>query len=231
MPKLLRNGENAGHQRWLPQSPPPPEPVFDPAQIREEIVQQARREAAALLATARADTDAVRQQARDAGYADGYADASTTAQAEYQAQVGELFALLDEIAKERVAFFARAEIDLARLATVIAEKIVTQQLAIRPETVVDITRACLKRLRDREEIFVRAHPDDMPILAEARPSLLLDIDGMVEFHLIEDRRITRGGIIVETKSGSLDARVASQLGVVTKAMESAVEDTGEPAAE
>jgi len=201
MPKLLRNGEAVGHQRWLPHAPspppPPPPPTPDPALVREEIMRQAECEAADLISAARAEAEALKAQARDAGYADGYA----AAQAEYQERLGEILALLAEIGREREAFFTRAESDLARLATVVAEKIILRQLALSPDTVVEITRACLKRLRDREEIFIRAHPEDMAILAAARPSLLMDHDGLTEFQLIEDRRVNRGGVIVETKSG------------------------------
>ncbi|HOS42120.1 MAG TPA: FliH/SctL family protein, partial [Armatimonadota bacterium] len=133
--------------------------------------------------------------------------------------------------RERAAFFTRAEDELARLATVIAEKVILRQLALHPDTVVDITRACLKRVRDREEIYVRVHPEDMPLLVAARPSLLMDHDGLSDFQLIEDRRVNRGGVIVETKSGSLDARIAAQLAVVAKAIEGVAEDGGESAGE
>lgn len=224
-PKLLRNVDAAGHQRWIPLAPPPPEPPPpDPTHLYEEARRDALATAGTLLESARAEAETIRQRAHELGMTEGQAAVEEA----YQRRVADVQALVEEMNTERAAFFTRAEADLARLATVIAEKVVAQHLALRPETVIDITRSCLKRIRDREEIFIRAHPDDMPVLLETRATLLMEVDGITDFHLVEDRRIHRGGVIVETASGSLDARIPSQIAVVTKAIESAVEEPGEP---
>jgi flagellar biosynthesis/type III secretory pathway protein FliH len=224
-PKLLRNAEVSGHQRWMPL--PSPEPLPDPATLYADARREALAQAAMLMETARGEAETIRRQAEEAGFLAG----QTAAEVEYQRRMGELLAQVEEINAERAAFFTRAESELARLATVIAEKVIAQHLVLHPETIIDITRACLKRIRDREDIYIRAHPEDLPILQDARAALMLEVDGISEFHLVEDRRIHRGGVIVETGNGTLDARISSQLAVVTKALESAVEESSEPASE
>lgn len=235
MSKVLRRDEVVIQDRWQPRPFEEPElsesfvdvmpPAPDPQLIAEEIRQQAEADAALLLAQARADAEVLRQQAYDEGLAEGRA----AAEQENAGFVTAANALLDEINDERDDFFTRSETELVTLAVVIAEKVLAQQLAVKPDTVVDITRTHMKRIRERETLRVRVHPDDLALLAEARPQLLGEIDGVRELQLFEDRRVGRGGVILEGPGGTFDARFTAQLDVIRRALADTREETDEPA--
>jgi flagellar assembly protein FliH len=223
MRKVLRNHEVPDQQRWLPAPAPmrPEEARAVAEHAARDIVTLAQTEADTTIATARTTA----AQLRDQAYTEGRTAGSEEGRRSFEERLRDLEALVDEVNAERDAYFAQVEPELVRLAVAIAEKIIDRQLSLTPDVVVDLTRTHLKRLRERDIVRVRANPDDLPLLADARQALMGDVDGVREMALDEDRRVGRGGVVLETAAGSLDVRIASQMDVVRKALGDATETT------
>lgn len=227
MSKVLRRNEITNESRWQPQSVSLPESLstgIDAEMIAQNICRQAEEKAVVILAQAQQEAEEMKTRARDDGYAAGQAQAETEALQRLEA----INALFDEINREREEFFDRSEAELVRLSIAIAEKVLAQQLAVKPETIVDLTKTHLKRIRERESVSIRLNPEDLPLLSQARESLLHEIDGLREIHLHEDRRVGPGGIIIESTNGTFDARFSSQLDAVREALEETLEGSDEP---
>ncbi|MHB9130793.1 MAG: FliH/SctL family protein [Armatimonadota bacterium] len=230
MSKVLRSYNALMETRWVPPATllcpgplPAPEIQIAPLPDFDAIAAEARRKAAqeaeAIIATARCEAERIRQQAYEEGLASGREDAKR----EYDTQLTELNTMVDHVNHERDAFFETAEPELVRLSVAIAEKVIAQQLSLKPEIIVNLTRSHMKRIREREVLRIRINPDDMPLLSDARQALLNDVDGVREIHLFDDRRVKRGSVVIEAETGSLDARIPSQIDVITKALEEALE--------
>lgn len=218
MSKVLRRDEVIDELRWLPETIELPDPLYDEADVEatiQEKLQRAEQQAAELLAEAQSEAEALKAQARDEGYQEGRAQALLEA----QESVAAINALIEEINRERAAFFDRSEGELVRLVTAIAEKVLAQQLAVKPDTILDYTRTHMKRIRDRETVRLRVNPEDLPLLTQARQSFLNEIDGLRDLQLQEDRRVDRGGLILEAPSGTFDARFSTQLELIREALE------------
>ncbi|MHB0938886.1 MAG: FliH/SctL family protein [Armatimonadota bacterium] len=227
MSKVLRRDEVMEESRWLPETIELPE-LCSEAELEAtalEIRRLAEEQAAELLAEAQRQAEALKAQAREEGYQDGRAQAVQEAQESVQA----VDTLIEEINQERAEFFDRSEGELVRLVTAIAEKVLAQQLAVKPDTILDYTRTHIKRIRDRETVRLRVNPEDLPLLMQARPSFLGEIDGLRDLQMQEDRRVGRGGVILEAPSGTFDARYATQLETIREALEAGQqEESGEP---
>jgi len=227
MPRVLHRDEVIDECRWQPQTielPDSLEGEIDVEKIAREIHRRAEIEATELLEQARRETENIKVLARDEGYQAG------RAQAEQEAaeSVAAINALIEEINREREEFFDRSETELVRLSVAIAEKVLAQQLAVKPETVLEFTRTHLKRIRERATVRLRVNPEDLPLLSGARQSFLNEIDGLRNLQLQEDRRVGRGGLILEAPSGTFDARFSTQLGVIREGLEETQEENGEP---
>ncbi|MHB9025444.1 MAG: FliH/SctL family protein [Armatimonadota bacterium] len=217
MPKLLKRHETVHEQRWLPQPivlASPSLPGIDPEAAAAQMLARANDEAAVVLATAHQDAEDIRQEARAQGLTEGQEQAAL----QVQGKLLELDALEAAVNEEREAFFTQAETDIVRLAITIAEKVLAQQISLQPEIIVDLTRTHLKRLRERKVVRLRVNPDDVQYLTEAREQLIRESDGVEEIHLHDDRRVGQGGLVLETESTALDARMNSQLDVIKKAL-------------
>ncbi len=184
-----------------------------------EIINAAQLEADSIRALADNDGVEIRERAKR----DGYETGKKQAQDEYREMVSNLEKLVDDVNNERDDFYENSEQELLNLAIAISEKILTQQLKTSPEMLLDLTRSCLKRLREREIVTVIVNPNDMHIFLDKKHDLIADVDGIKDLQIQDDRRIEPGGVLIETPSGTMDARPSSQLNVVKKALLDAAE--------
>jgi flagellar biosynthesis/type III secretory pathway protein FliH len=175
----------------------------------------ARADADALRAVAREEADAIRAQAaaaRDAAVREGRAQGRAEAAAEMAALLVEARA---HAARLRVAATPAA----VALATKMAEQIVGRAVALAPEVMADIVGAALDACRPRGEgVRVRVHPDDAaPVLAR-RDALAVRAPAAAALEIVADESVGRHGCIVETAVGRVDARLATQLDALERAL-------------
>ncbi|MBV9269817.1 MAG: hypothetical protein JO165_01895 [Candidatus Eremiobacteraeota bacterium] len=57
---------------------------------------------------------------------------------------------------------------------------------------------------------VRVNPADIETMRENRDRLMLFND-IQQMRVIEDQRVDRGGVVIETEAGTIDAKVSTQL--------------------
>jgi type III secretion system HrpE/YscL family protein len=175
----------------------------------------ARTEANEMVARAAAEAEAIRREAereaqevRERAYQDGYA-----------AALGELNRHLLEACARRDRLLAEAEQEILRLSVRIAEKIVGHELD-RNQAIVEIVKTALRQARQSRTVTIRLNPSDLPIMQAARERLgrpdQLDVNRFIE--LVADPQIGGGGCVIETESGTIDARLETQFRILEDAM-------------
>lgn len=110
------------------------------------------------------------------------------------------------------------EQDLRVLAVRIAERILGRELELKPDAVVDIVSEALSQAGAPREVVVRCHPDDLKALERGRPRLIERCSRTQAVILRADPAIARGGCIVETELGTVDARLPTQLDAIERAL-------------
>jgi flagellar biosynthesis/type III secretory pathway protein FliH len=73
-----------------------------------------------------------------------------------------------------------------------------------------MAKVAIARLVDRESVTVRVNPSDLERMREHRDAFLAAGE-IKTFRVIEDQRVDRGGVVVETSGGSIDARISTQV--------------------
>lgn len=173
-------------------------PVFD-----------ANNEAQRILAAAEAQAERIRQQALDAAqqaHARAY-------QAGQRIALTELQETLLAACEHRDRVLAEAEGDLLRLAVRIAERIVGRELQTAAATIADIVATALQQARQSEMLTIHINPTDLPTVQSCRERL--NPSGRVRFlELISDPNVERGGCLIETAAGMIDAQLSTQLAVL-----------------
>lgn len=190
------------------------QPRYDPAleQEAETIVTQARAQAEQIIAQAQASAAEIERQARERGLAD--AEATITIEAAHAVEPlrEKLTNTLAELANLRPMIAARAERDLVRLALEIAKKVVHREVTMDHEIALTLARVALSRLHNRAIATVHLHPDDYNYVVMHRDKL----GSGVSLELIEDRSIERGGCLVSTEMGDIDARIEQQFAEIER---------------
>src|SRR3954468_835982 len=171
-----------------------------------------------VLAEARAEAEQLRQNALDEGYAAGRAEA-------LEALTPALSSLATAVAEVRVQQLAAAE-ELERraveLGLALAQKVLVGALSVEPERGLDSVSGALGGIVERERIPVMVHPDDLEIVRGAMDELRAGLGGIEHCEVQAERRVARGGCIVRTPPGDVDARVETKLERASEVVASAL---------
>lgn len=180
------------------------------ARDAEELIRGAQERALALIDDAQRRVAEIEAQAKSDGFAQGVNDGRAAAQAEMDEMLETMRGLIEMASVERHKIIETAEPEIVRLSVAIAERILNQHVALDNETVLEMTRSAITRLVNRETVTVRVNPADVEIMREHRDKLMSmnDIDNM---RIIEDQRVDRGGVLIETDAGTIDAKISTQL--------------------
>lgn len=185
--------------------------VLDEAALgAESLLADAHDRARALIEDAAARADAIAQDARRRGHDEGVHTGREAADAEMNDMLVTMRGLLEMARIERHKLIEEAEPELVRLALGIAERVLHQQVALDRGVVVEMAKTAIARLIERDSVTVRVNPADLERMREHRDELM-SIGDIRNLRLLEDKRVDRGGVVVETDAGTIDARVGTQL--------------------
>jgi flagellar assembly protein FliH len=161
----------------------------------------------AALAAAEADATTLRATAREEGLREGREEAlaALTPALEALAQAAEA---VEASQAERAD---RLEAHAVDLALFLAEKVIGGALAVEPERVVEAVRGALRGIVERERITVLVHPEDLEYVRDAMDGMRATLGGIEHTEVQAERRVSRGGAIVRTPDGDVDARVETKL--------------------
>lgn len=204
MGRILRNDAlpaPAGVARRLPAV------VFDAARRAEGVLSEARAQAQRMAEESLAEGERLRARAEEEGFRQGLARAA---------------AVLALAAAERDRLLADARQELVKLALAVAEKIVAREVE-RGGNTLAVAAQALAAARQRRVVTLRVHPEDAGPLRREERRLAHLLACAPALGVIEDRSVSRGGVVVETEAGTLDARVESRLEALEAALLAAEE--------
>lgn len=166
--------------------------------------------AARVLAQAERDAETIREQARAEGFQQGQAAGLEAGRAAIEAAAGALAEGARGIAALREQTVEAVERDAIELGLALAGKILPAALLARPEVVAYAVQGALRRVSGQRTLAVLVSPDDLEIVRAALGDAQQPGSGE-PFDLQGDSRVQRGGAVVRTADGEIDAQVHTQL--------------------
>ena len=174
------------------------------------IIKAAHRRAQTLLEKAHVDAEEIEKRAREDGMSVGRAEAFSHIEQDLREARETMTGILESTLAQRRSLIESAESEIIRLAYVLAKRIVQSEIESNPDLVVENARSAIKRLVERERVTIRVNPEDLERMRSHREDMLAFGD-IREVRVIADARVDRGGVILETDGGTIDARISVQL--------------------
>ena len=144
---------------------------------------------------------------RAAARAEGYAEGLAVGRAELDSQVARMRQLVGSFSDTLDNFDFRLADMVLELSLDVARQVVAGELAARPDRVLDVVNLALKQMAETQrESRLLLNPDDAVLV---RPHL----EGVLDksrLRIVEDARIARGGCLIETSQGDLDATLQAR---------------------
>lgn len=187
----------------------------------EAILRDAAARAKQMVDQATARVQEIETQARARGHEEGVAAGRAAGYAELEEDVAAMHELIESAREQRNEVIETAEPELVRLAMAVAERVVNDHVAIDANVVLETVRHALTRLVGREVVTLRVNPADAEVLRMYREATAASND-VEHLRIIEDQRVDRGGVVIETDAGTIDSKVSTQLREVRRLL--AVDD-------
>lgn len=119
--------------------------------------------------------------------------------------------------EQRVQALNAIERDVLRLSVKIAEKIIGREVEADENVRGEIIMTALRQARQQEMMTVRVNHADLPLVEKMRERI--DAFGRARYlDFVADQTIKEGGCLIESASGTIDARLETQLRVFEKAL-------------
>jgi flagellar assembly protein FliH len=169
------------------------------------------------------------EKGRQEGMAEGEKKGFEAADKKFNAEIAKLkeqtakyFKQLEMSQKEMINGLEHI---LLRFCMELTKKIVACELATNPDVVLASIKKALSMIADREKILIRVAPGDMETASGSKDFLSSVTERLENVLIEEDARIGKGGCIVESNSGMVDARLGVQMDEIELLVEKAWESS------
>ena len=161
------------------------------------------------------------QQREKSAYERGRRDGEHTLREQLLRQRNETVELqkgiLDSLRRIVPQVIQEAETALASLALEAAQKMIAG-LPVSAEMVEAVIREALRQVEDTAEIIIQLHPDDLALLRQHNAPVLNGLPDSGPLRFTSSADVTRGGCIVQTRFGLVDARRETKLEQLRQAL-------------
>jgi len=158
------------------------------------------------------------KEIKESAYAEGFMKGEAVGMESERKRLQSIFDTFDKAMSElrefKKALCHNTEKGAVELALAIAEKVVYHEVSVNKETLLGVLKGAFEKVIDPEKIKIRINKLDLQFINESGCQISELTDNLKDVILEGDDTITRGGCVIETGFGSIDARIESQLQAV-----------------
>ena len=153
----------------------------------------------------------IEKDAYDAGYKNGMEKGFESGKGEVERLIEKIHQVLSTAIDKRNAIIEESETQLINLVLLISQKVIKVISENQKNVVINNVIQALRKLKTRGEVVVRVNLDDVKLTTEHIKDFMKMVDNVRSITVLEDSTVDKGGAIIETDFGEIDARISSQL--------------------
>jgi flagellar assembly protein FliH len=180
----------------------------DQAQI---ILNEAKAKAAELENEIKARVTQTEREAYEKGYAEGQGKGYEEGKAEVARLVESLHTIITKAIEKRNEIIEEAETQIINLVLLIVKKVIKVISENQKNVVINNVVQALRKLKSRGDVVIRVNLADLELTSEHVKDFMKMVENVKSITVLEDSSVDRGGCIIETDFGQIDARISSQL--------------------
>ncbi len=156
------------------------------------------------------DLAQIEKTAYESGFRQGEKAGMAIAEKKVEASLRRYSEAILEIGRLRARLFHQVEREVVKLAIEVAKKIVHREIQADREIIQTLVKVALSHVAEKSAVTVHLHPVDYAYILEHRAELAADADDGREVSLLADKAIERGGCLIQTECGDIDARIEEE---------------------
>ena len=132
--------------------------------------------------------------------------------------VKDLSSVASEFSKEVERYNQEFDSAVVKLALAIAKRIVAREIEVDEGSVLARSREAIRKIVGVEKVKIHVNSSDEEYIREHRNELMSYADSVKEIAIEGDNKVERGGCIIESDLGNIDARISTQFEIVEEAL-------------
>ena len=184
----------------------------------EQEIERGKFEAEKMIKEAELKVSEIEHEAYKKGYEAGREEGYKEGQAEVMRLIDRLGTVVSTAVDIRDDIIRSSEKLMTEMILMIARKVIKDEIVERREVVINNIKESIKRVKDRDRIDIRVNFADLDMTTAHKDELIKMMESLKKVNIYEDSRVERGGCIIETDVGAIDARISTQLDAIEEAI-------------
>ncbi len=177
----------------------------------EAIIRQAEAKAQEIIREAEQRHEKNVSDAKRDGFEAGHEDGYNTGKQEVQRLIDRLHIVLEKTMDKRKVILDETEQQIVELVLLISRKVVKVISESQRNVVMSNVIQALRKVKGRGDVVIRVNLSDVKLTTEHTKDFMEAVESVKHITVAEDSTVEKGGCIVETDFGSIDARISTQL--------------------
>lgn len=177
----------------------------------EKIIADAKSQAAQILSDAEAKRDEISSKSHDEGFEKGREEGFESGKNECERLVERIHKIIESVQNKRQEILYNTEQQIVDLVILMTRKVVKIMSDNQKSVIMSNVVQALKKVKGRGDVTLRVNLADVKLTTEHIQDFIREVENIKNIAVVEDSSVEKGGCIVETDFGAVDARIASQL--------------------
>ncbi len=177
----------------------------------KRIIDEAKKKAQEIENEIQVKVDEVEKEAYERGYKEGHERGYQDGREEVKRLVDRLHTIISKAIEKRNEIIEESETQIINLVLLIAKKVIKVISENQKNVVINNVVQALRKLKSRGDVVIRVNLADLELTSEHIKDFMSMVENVKSISVLEDSSVDRGGCIIETDFGQIDARISSQL--------------------
>lgn len=185
----------------------------------ERIILLARKKCEMIINQTENRANELRCKAREDGHSEGLKlgreEGGIKGEEEFNRQVSEILSRIEVVEKKYIEelenLLDSLEPRIMELVLEIVEKIVLRHVEENEELVIRTIKDAFRNLSHRDSVILSVHRSEIEKLSKRKDEIVSTSDALIDLEITTGETVKRGGCLVSSSTGIIDARIESKL--------------------
>ena len=209
--QIVKNAEDAAFAQVKHQSDQAAVIKSQAQKEAQDIVEKAKAEAQDIISNAKIEEKSIFEKSKSDGFKAGHEEGYKAGNEEAQRLVERIHKMIEAVQAKRQEILDNTEQQIVSLVILIVRKVVKIMSENQKSVIMSNVLQALKKVKGSGDVTLRVNLADVKLTTEHIKDFIRQVENIKNISVVEDSSVEKGGCIVETDFGAIDARISSQL--------------------
>jgi len=177
----------------------------------QRIITEAQAKANELEVNMKQTLETERREALESGRTEGKDEGYAEGKNEVDRLIERTHVILESVQEKRGEILKETEKEIVDLVLLITRKVIKVLSENQRNIIIQNVLEALRKVKSKGSVIIRVNLADLELATGHKQDFIKVMEGAKSVLVMEDSAVDKGGCIIETDFGEIDARIASQL--------------------